>query len=117
MQALWNLERQIAICERLENPLSGGLAVGATAAYVAEAGSAIATQPWMVVGFVVFGTCKLGFTWLRARLERARLEPLDEARLPIAIARGVLRAPVPAPVEMPPLVLPADPSTGPRFLG
>lgn len=117
MQALWNIERQIAICDRLENPVSGGLSVAATAAYVVECGSTVATQPWMMTGLVVFGTCKLGFAWLRARLDRARRSPMLDAKLPTAIARGVLRVPAPAPVEMPPSIVPADLATGPRFLG
>jgi hypothetical protein len=117
VQALWNLERQIAICERLENPVSGGLSVAATAAYVVECGSQVATQPWMVTGLVVFGTCKLGFAWLRARLDRARLSPVLDAKLPMAIARGAFRGPAPVPVALPPVIDPADPATGPRFLG
>lgn len=115
MQALWNIERQIATCERLENPVSGGLSVFATAAYVVEHGAATGT--WMVPALVVFGTCKLGFSWLRTRLDRARLDPLVDARLPTAVARGVLRAPAPKPIAVPLPVLPADPATGPRFLG
>lgn len=123
MTPVWRIDRRIEICERLEMPVSAGLALLVAAIYVIDRyrERVIATYSWTIPALIVFCVCKLGFAWWRTRLEHARrvaLDPSADTMLPTATARGEVRATSARSVFEPPApVPPADPAEGPRFLG
>ncbi|MGE0545638.1 MAG: hypothetical protein AB7O24_09865 [Kofleriaceae bacterium] len=89
MTELAKIERQLAIIERVEKPVS--FTVGAIAAaayfYIQYIGGWIATYSWLIPFAIVGGVTLFAFSWWASKLETSRLaivSPRSIAEMPQA---------------------------------